>query len=92
MGLRNPFRFAVNRSNGDVYLGDYSPDAGAANPQRGPAGQGRWMLIKRPANYGWPYCATPDMPYVDYCREALNRWQREYGGYAAERCRCHRVE
>ncbi|MDA0165749.1 PQQ-dependent sugar dehydrogenase [Solirubrobacter ginsenosidimutans] len=66
MGLRNPFRFAVNRKNGDVYLGDYSPDAGVANPQRGPAGQGRWMLIKRPANYGWPFCATPDMPYVDY--------------------------
>ena len=43
MGLRNPFRFAVNRSNGDVYVGDYSPDAGAANPLRGPAGHGRWM-------------------------------------------------
>src|SRR4051794_2108227 len=42
MGLRNPFRFAVNRKNGDVYLGDYSPDANAPNPQRGPAGQGRW--------------------------------------------------
>ena len=24
------------------------------------------MLIKRPANYGWPYCVTPDLPYVDY--------------------------
>ena len=47
MGLRNPFRFAVNRKNGDVYVGDYSPDAGAANPLRGPAGHGRWMLIKR---------------------------------------------
>ena len=32
MGLRNPFRFAVNRKNGDVYLGDYSPDANAAEP------------------------------------------------------------
>jgi cytochrome c len=66
MGLRNAFRFAVNRKNGDVYLGDYSPDANAANPERGPAGHGRWMLIKRPANYGWPYCVTPDLPYVDY--------------------------
>jgi cytochrome c len=66
MGLRNPFRFAVNRETGDVYVGDYSPDANRADPARGPAGQGRWMLIRRPANYGWPFCATPDMPYVDY--------------------------
>src|ERR1700754_3930672 len=29
MGFRNPYRFAVNRKNGDVYVGDYSPDAGA---------------------------------------------------------------
>jgi cytochrome c len=64
MGLRNPFRFAVNRNNGDVYLADYSPDSPTANPDHGPAGHGRWMLIKRPANDGWPYCVTPDMPYV----------------------------
>jgi cytochrome c len=66
MGLRNPFRFAVNRRNGDVYLGDYSPDAQVPNPARGPEGTGRWMLIRGPANYGWPFCATPDKPYVDY--------------------------
>jgi PKD repeat protein len=24
------------------------------------------MNIQRPGNYGWPYCATPDQPYVDY--------------------------
>ena len=24
------------------------------------------MLIRRPGNYGWPFCATPDLPYVDY--------------------------
>ena len=24
------------------------------------------MLIRRPVNYGWPFCATPDKPYVDY--------------------------
>ncbi len=60
MGLRNPFRFAVNRKNGDVYVGDYSPDAGAANPLRGPAGHGRWMLIKQARRtIGWPYCVTP---------------------------------
>jgi glucose/arabinose dehydrogenase len=66
MGLRNPFRFAVDRTNGLIYLADYSPDASAPNPARGPAGQGRWMAIAKPANYGWPYCVAPDLPYVDY--------------------------
>jgi glucose/arabinose dehydrogenase len=46
MGLRNPFRFSVNRTNGDVYMADYSPDAPEPNPLRGPAGHGRWMLIQ----------------------------------------------
>jgi glucose/arabinose dehydrogenase len=66
MGLRNPFRFDVNPRTNQVYMADYSPDADEADPARGPAGQGRWMVIDRPANYGWPYCATPDLPYVDY--------------------------
>ena len=30
MGMRNPFRFAVNKKTGDVYVGDYSPDANMA--------------------------------------------------------------
>jgi cytochrome c len=71
MGLRNPFRFEVNDTNGDVYMADYSPDANQkqadeADPPRGPAGQGRWMLVRKPANFGWPYCVTPDIPYLDY--------------------------
>jgi cytochrome c len=66
MGLRNPFRFTVDKTNDLVYVGDYSPDANAANPARGPAGQGRWMAVDKPANYGWPYCVAPDQPYVDY--------------------------
>ena len=66
MRLRNPFRFSVNRTNGDVYMADYSPDAPEPNPLRGPAGHGRWMLIQKPGNSGWPYCVTLDMPYVDY--------------------------
>jgi glucose/arabinose dehydrogenase len=66
MGLRNPFRFTVDPVSDAVYLADYSPDAQTANPARGPAGQGRWMAITKPANYGWPYCVAPDQPYVDY--------------------------
>jgi len=66
MGLRNPFRYSVNRKNGDIYLGDYSPDAPVANPDRGPEGTGRWMIIRKPGNYGWPYCVLPELPYRDY--------------------------
>ena len=66
MGFRNPFRFAVNRTNGDVYVGDYSPDAQTPDPARGPEGIGRWMIVRRPVNFGWPFCITPDKPYVDY--------------------------
>jgi glucose/arabinose dehydrogenase len=66
MGLRNPFRFDVNPETGDVYMADYSPDADEPDPERGPAGHGRWMIIDKPANYGWPFCVTPDLPYRDY--------------------------
>lgn len=66
MGLRNPFRFAVDRRRDVVYLADYSPDAIDADPNRGPAGQGKWMIVRKPGNYGWPYCETPQLPYRDY--------------------------
>ncbi|MDP9843117.1 PQQ-dependent sugar dehydrogenase [Streptosporangium lutulentum] len=66
MGLRNPFRIEINRKNGDLYVADYSPDADEASPARGPAGYGKWAIVRKPANYGWPYCATAELPYVDY--------------------------
>ena len=66
MGLRNPFRFGMNRETGDLYVGDYSPDAEKPDAARGPAGHGRWIIIKKPANYGWPYCVTPTLAYNDY--------------------------
>jgi cytochrome c len=67
MGLRNPFRFSigrdVDRKKDVVYLADYSPDSPTASPERGPAGQGRWMVVREPGNYGWPFCATAELPY-----------------------------
>jgi glucose/arabinose dehydrogenase len=66
MGLRNPFRIELNRQTGDLYVADYSPDEGEADPLRGPAGQGKWAAVREAGNYGWPYCATAEMPYVDY--------------------------
>ena len=66
MGLRNPFRIEYNAVEGELYVADYSPDARTADPLRGPAGQGKWFIATEPANYGWPYCATAELPYVDY--------------------------
>ncbi|MEY7972884.1 ThuA domain-containing protein [Saccharomonospora xinjiangensis] len=66
MGFRNPFRFAVDRETGWLYVGDYGPDAGSANPDRGPAGTVEFNLVKGPGNYGWPYCVGDNQPYRDY--------------------------
>ena len=66
MGLRNPFRFAVDRVRGVLYLADYAPDAPAPSATRGPAGTGKWTIVRAAANYGWPYCASAELPYVDF--------------------------
>ncbi len=56
MGFRNPFRMSVDNATGIVYLGDYGPDAGGADPNRGPGGQVEFDRITGPGFYGWPYC------------------------------------
>lgn len=66
MGFRNPFRFSVDKETGIVYVGDYGPDAGAADPARGPAGQVEFARVTGPGNYGWPYCTGDNDAYVDY--------------------------
>ena len=66
MGMRNPFRIELNQKTGELYVGDYSPDSRTADPLRGPAGTGKWTSITEAANYGWPYCATAKLPYVDF--------------------------
>jgi glucose/arabinose dehydrogenase len=65
MGLRNPFRINVDGQD-RLYVTDYSPDARVPEPERGPEGTGRMMVIEKPGNYGWPYCAQPDLPYVEF--------------------------
>ncbi|MBP2708698.1 PQQ-dependent sugar dehydrogenase, partial [Microbispora sp. RL4-1S] len=56
MGLRNPFRMSVDKATGVVYLGDYGPDAGTSDANRGPSGQVEFNRITGPGNFGWPYC------------------------------------
>ncbi|MEL3949712.1 MULTISPECIES: PQQ-dependent sugar dehydrogenase [Streptomyces] len=66
MGFRNPFRMSVDKPTGIVYVGDYGPDAGKADPKRGPAGQVEFARVTKPGNFGWPYCTGKNEPYIDY--------------------------
>ena len=62
MGFRNPFRIQVDDA-GVAYVTDYSPDSQTPQQFRGPAGTGRVEVVRKPANYGWPLCYSPDLPY-----------------------------
>ncbi|MFW6690105.1 PQQ-dependent sugar dehydrogenase [Streptomyces sp. MAR4 CNX-425] len=66
MGFRNPFRMNVDKATGTVYVGDYGPDAGTADPARGPGGQVEFNRITQAGNFGWPYCTGDNDAYVDY--------------------------
>ncbi|MDQ7904483.1 ThuA domain-containing protein [Phytohabitans sp. ZYX-F-186] len=65
MGFRNPFRIGIDKQTDTLYVGDYGPDAGAANPDRGPEGTVEWNVVT-PGNYGWPYCHGANYAYNDY--------------------------
>ncbi|MFC0503485.1 ThuA domain-containing protein [Micromonospora costi] len=66
MGFRNPFRIGVDPATNTLYVGDYGPDAGAPNPNRGPEGTVEWNIVGTPGNYGWPYCTGANYAYNDY--------------------------
>ena len=66
MGFRNPFRFTIDPKTGWVLLGDYGPDAGQTNPNRGPQGSVEFNAVTSPGNYGWPYCVRQNAAYNDY--------------------------
>jgi glucose/arabinose dehydrogenase len=66
MGFRNPFRLSVDKATGTVYMGDYGPDAGVTDGNRGPGGQVEFNRITGPGNYGWPYCTGTNTPTETY--------------------------
>ena len=65
MGFRNPFRLTLDK-NDVAYISDYSPDSNVPVQFRGPAGTGRFQVVEKPANYGWPLCYQPDLPYYKW--------------------------
>ncbi|MGI5120991.1 PQQ-dependent sugar dehydrogenase [Marinactinospora thermotolerans] len=66
MGVRNPFRMEIDPKTDALTWGDYGPDAGTANPQRGPMGYVEWQSTSRPLNAGWPYCHGPNAAYNEW--------------------------
>jgi PKD repeat protein/glucose/arabinose dehydrogenase len=62
MGFRNPFRLNLD-PNDVAYVTDYSPDSRVPQVFRGPPGTGRVEIVRHAANYGWPQCISPTLPY-----------------------------
>ena len=65
MGFRNPFRLNLD-TNDVAYVTDYSPDSRVPQVFRGPPGTGRMEIVRHAANYGWPFCASPTLPYYKW--------------------------
>ncbi|HEX6023421.1 MAG TPA: ThuA domain-containing protein, partial [Solirubrobacter sp.] len=65
MGFRNPFRIQVDE-NDVAYVSDYSPDSRVNVRGRGPAGTGRFEIVRKPANYGWPVCYKRDLGFIKW--------------------------
>ena len=81
MGFRNPFRIHVDQKTGWVLMGDYGPDAGSTDPNRGPQGSVEYNVIKQPGFYGWPYCVRENVPYHDITYTANNGAGTDNGLY-----------
>ena len=65
MGFRNPFRVQVDE-NDVAYISDYSPDSNTPQRSRGPAGTGRYEIVRKPSNYGWPHCYSSKLGYYQW--------------------------
>ncbi|MFD2935804.1 ThuA domain-containing protein [Spirosoma flavum] len=64
MGLRNPYRIAVNPKSSVLYWGEIGPDAGK-DSTIGPRGYDEFNQAKKPGNFGWPYFIGNSQPYPD---------------------------
>ncbi len=66
MGNRNPFRHSIDSKTGYLYWGDVGPDAGKADPNRGPSGMGEYDQARKAGFWGWPYTRGYNEPYNDF--------------------------
>jgi cytochrome c len=65
MGVRNPYRIALNPKTSVLYWGDIGPDAGT-DGIRGPRGYDELNQAKQAGNYGWPYFAGNNFAYAHW--------------------------
>lgn len=65
MGLRNPYRIAVNPRTSVLYWGEIGPDAGRDSLQ-GPRGYDEFNQAKKAGNFGWPYFIGNNYAYADW--------------------------
>ncbi|RYU96532.1 ThuA domain-containing protein [Emticicia agri] len=66
MGMRNPYRISVDKRNGYLYWGDVGPDAGKADPKRGPDGLVEFNQARKPGFFGWPIFTGDNFAYNHY--------------------------
>ncbi len=66
MGLRHPFRMAVDPATGWLYWAEPGPNAQSDNANQGPRGYEEINLAKSPGNYGWPFCAADNACYTEF--------------------------
>jgi cytochrome c len=64
MGVRNPFRLAIDATDGRLFFGDIGPDAAEDSPA-GPRGHDEIDLATAPGDFGWPRCIADNRPYAD---------------------------
>jgi glucose/arabinose dehydrogenase/type 1 glutamine amidotransferase len=66
MGVRNPYRMAVDAATGALHWGDYGPDASAWDVDRGPPGVVEFDRATEAGFHGWPYVVGDGVPYRHY--------------------------
>lgn len=64
MGLRNPYRIAVNPKTSVLYWGEIGPDAGR-DSTIGPRGYDEFNQARKPGNHGWPLFIGNSYAYPD---------------------------
>ncbi len=66
MGLRNPYRIAINPKSNVLYWGEIGPDAGKDSSTLGPRGYDEFNHAKKAGNFGWPLFIGNSQPYGDH--------------------------
>ncbi|QHT67694.1 carbohydrate-binding protein [Rhodocytophaga rosea] len=62
MGMRNPYRIAIDHKQYYLYWGDVGPDAGKDSLQ-GPRGHDEVNQARKPGFFGWPYFVGDNKAY-----------------------------